>query len=70
MAKFGYYKKNSLSMPVLIQEFEASGTRSGGKPEVVSLYQDGPDQTRHDVATIHLDKGEWVARTDVVSAHR
>jgi hypothetical protein len=64
MAKFGYYKQGPRSS-VLIQAFEGTGIRTvGGKPEVISIYKDHADGRRLDVATIHLNKGEWVAQED------
>jgi hypothetical protein len=65
MAKFGYYKQGQVNA-VLIQEFEGTGTRING-PDSVTIYEEHGDETHHDIATIHLNKGEWVAKVANVS---
>jgi len=66
MAKFGYYKQGQVNA-ILIQEFEGTGIKNDG-PESVTIYQDGSGNTRQEIATIHLNKGEWVAKVENVSA--
>ncbi len=63
MAKFGYYKQSPTKQgSILIEEYEGTGMSEikNTENESVKIYRDFPNGTRHPVAIIHLNRGEWV----------